>query len=165
MRRTSFSEMSCPIARSLDWIGEWWTLLIIREAFWGARHFGEFQNHLGIAPNVLTQRLARLVEGGILKIVSESQSGRALEYKLTPKGTELAPILVALAQWGEKHVPQPNGPVTRIVERSTGQELAPITLLSASGQALMPHEITVIEGPGASDEDKARLAKLRANRH
>ena len=165
MRRTSFSEMSCPIARSLDWIGEWWTLLIIREAFWGARHFGEFQTHLGIAPNVLTQRLARLVEGSILTVVSESQSGRALEYKLTSKGVELAPILVALAQWGEKHAPLPHGPVTRIVERDTGEELAPVTLRSASGQVLMPHQITVVEGPGASAEDKARLAKIRSKRH
>ena len=90
---------------------------------------------------------------------------RDREYKLTSKGVELAPILVALAQWGDKHAPLPHGPVTRIVERDTGQELAPVTLRSASGQVLMPHQIAVVEGPGASAQDKARLAKIRTQRH
>lgn len=161
MRRTSFSDMSCPIARSLDLIGEWWTLLIVREAFWGTRRFGEFQAHLGIAPNVLTQRLNRLVEGGILEVTSESQIGRALEYRLTPKGLELAPILVALAQWGNKHTPTPDGVTTRIVERQTGIDVAPITVMSASGHPLQPKDITVEAGPGASSADRQRLAQLK----
>lgn len=164
MRRTSFSDMSCPIARSLDVIGEWWTLLIVREAFWGARRFGEFEANLGIAPNVLTQRLARLVEGGILDVVSESQNGRALEYRLTPKGVELSPVLIALAQWGDRNAPLPGGPVTRIVERETGQDVAPITLMSASGHPLKPNEIAVIEGPGAGPKEREKFAKVRAKR-
>ena len=84
-----------------------------------------FQTHLGIAPNVLTQRLTRLVEGGILEVTSESQIGRALEYRLTAKGLELMPILVALAQWGNRHTPGPDGAHTRIVERQTGRDIAP----------------------------------------
>lgn len=164
MRRTSFSDMSCPIARSLDLIGEWWTLLIIREAFWGSRRFGEFEANLGIAPNVLSQRLMRLVEGGILEVVSESQNGRALEYRLTPKGIELSPILVALAQWGDRNLARPEGPATHIVERATGQEVAPITLMSASGRPLSPKEIAVVAGPGASPKERERLAKTRTQR-
>ena len=164
MRRTSFSDMSCPIARSLDLVGEWWSLLIIREAFWGTRRFGEFEANLGIAPNVLTQRLARLVEGGILQVVSESQNGRALEYRLSPKGIELSPILVALAQWGDRHLPRAEGPATRIVERATGQDVAPITVMSASGRPLKPQEIAVIEGPGVDPQERDHRAKMRARR-
>lgn len=164
MRRTSFSDMSCPIARSLDLIGEWWSLLIIREAFWGTRRFGEFEAHLGIAPNVLTQRLARLVEGGILEVVSESQNGRALEYRLTPKGMELSPVLVALAQWGDRNLPRPEGPATRVVERATGQDVARVTVMSASGQPLNPREIAVIEGPGADPKVREQFAKARVKR-
>ncbi|MDE2592836.1 MAG: helix-turn-helix transcriptional regulator [Burkholderiales bacterium] len=164
MRRTSFSDMSCPIARSLDLIGEWWSLLIIREAFWGTRRFGEFEAHLGIAPNVLTQRLARLVEGGILEVVSESQNGRALEYRLSPKGVELSPVLVALAQWGDRNLPRPEGPATRIVERATGQDVAPITVMSASGHTLRPKEIAVVAGPGADPKEREQFAKARAKR-
>ena len=77
MRRTSFADMNCSIARALDLIGEWWTLLIVREAFLGCQRFGEFEARLGIAPNVLSQRLGRLVEGGILQVASTSQSGKA----------------------------------------------------------------------------------------
>ncbi len=164
MRRTSFSDMSCPIARSLDLIGEWWTLLIVREAFWGTRRFGEFEANLGIAPNVLTQRLARLVEGGILQVVSESQNGRALEYRLSPKGIELSPVLVALAQWGDRNLPRSEGPATRIVERATGQDVAPITVMSASGRPLNPKEIAVIAGPGADPKEREQFAKARAKR-
>ena len=86
MRRTSFADMNCSIARALDLIGEWWTLLIVREAFLGCQRFGEFEARLGIAPNVLSQRLSRLVEGAILQVTATSQSGKALAYRLTDKG-------------------------------------------------------------------------------
>jgi DNA-binding HxlR family transcriptional regulator len=158
MRRTSFADMRCSIARSLELIGEWWTLLIIREAFFGSQHFGEFEAHLGIAPNVLSQRLTRLVEGGIFEVTSTSQSGKALAYKLTEKGRDLMPVIVALTQWGDKHEPAPEGPPVRIIERRNGE---PITYMqprsSVTGRALGKHEVTVVAGPGATAEDKARL--------
>jgi DNA-binding HxlR family transcriptional regulator len=162
MRRTSFAEMNCSIARSLDVIGEWWTLLIIREAFFGTRRFGEFEAHLGIAPNVLAQRLARLVEHGVLEVAAESQSGRALDYRLTPKGRALFPVIVALAQWGDQHEPAPDGPPVRIIERSTGQPIAPITLHAADGRMLDARDVTVAEGPGAGPVEQARFEKIRA---
>lgn len=163
MRHTSFADMNCSIARTLDVVGERWTLLIIREAFFGTRRFGEFQSHLGIAPNVLTQRLGRLVEQGVLEVGAESQSGRALDYRLTDKGRALFPLIVALAQWGDEHAPAPEGPPVRIIERRTGEAIAPITLRSAStGRVLQPCEITVTEGPGAGPVEKARLDMMRA---
>lgn len=144
MRRTSFSDMPCSVARSLDLIGEWWTLLIVREAFFGTRHFGEFQKRLGIAPNVLTQRLMRLVEGGVLTVPNSSQSGRALEYRLTDKGRDLFPVIIALLQWGDKHESAPNGPPLRVVDRVSGQDIEPMRPRSRTGQALGPRDVRLV---------------------
>jgi len=157
MRRTSFASMTCSVARSLELFGDWWTLLIIREAFFGSRKFGEFHEHLGIATNTLSDRLARLVEGGIFRIGDQAPNGRVLEYRLTDKGKDLYPIIVAMMQWGDKHTVGPDGPPIRLVEKATGEEIAPIQIRSASGKALQPREVAVVEGPGASAEDKLRL--------
>jgi DNA-binding HxlR family transcriptional regulator len=162
MRRTSFSDMSCSIARSLEQIGEWWTLLIIREAFFGTRRFGAFQVNLGIAPNVLTQRLQDLVAHGILEVTASSENGRALDYGLTDKGRDLFPIIVALAQWGDRHAAAPEGPPVRIVERRNGEDIAAITLRSSgNGRALGLHEVTVAPGPGATPQQRAYFERLR----
>ncbi len=163
MRRTSFADMNCSIARALDLIGEWWTLLIVREAFLGCQRFGEFEARLGIAPNVLSQRLSRLVEGGILQVTATSQSGKALAYRLTDKGRDLHPVIVALAQWGDRHAAAPGGPPIQLVERATGMPIAPLTARSAvTDQPLRPRDVAVVAGPGASDADRARLSDLRA---
>lgn len=162
MRRTSFADMNCSIARSLDLIGEWWTLLIVREAMWGSQRFGEFEANLGIAPNVLSQRLDKLVQGGVLEVTASSQSGRALAYRLTDKGRDLFPVIVALAQWGDKHAAAPHGPPVRIVERATGRAIAPLAPHSArTGQPLHPRDVAVVAGPGATAADRARLQQLR----
>jgi len=163
MRRTSFSDMSCSIARTLEQVGDWWTLLIVREAFWGTRRFGEFQSHLGIAPNVLTQRLHDLVGHGILEITATSDNGRALDYRLSDKGRDLLPVIVALAQWGDRHAPAPDGPPVRIVERRNGREVAPLALRSsATGRVLTSKDVTVTEGPGAGPAEQARFDAIRA---
>jgi len=163
MRRTSFSDMSCSIARTLEQVGDWWTLLIVREAFWGTRRFGEFEANLGIAPNVLTQRLHHLVSHGILEVTATTDNGRALDYRLSDKGRDLLPVIVALAQWGDQHAPAPDGPPVRIVERRNGREVAPLALRSSvTGRALGPKDVTVTEGPGAGPAEQARLERLRA---
>ncbi len=160
MRRTSFTEMNCSIAHTLELIGDWWTLLIVRELFFGSRRFGEFEKNLGIAPNVLAARMGKLVEGGIVVVANVSQNGRALDYRLTPKGRDLFPMLVAMLQWGDKHQAGPDGPPVRIVERSTGQEIAPLVMRSASGEALDVFAVTAVAGPGASEAAKRRLAEV-----
>lgn len=163
MRRTSFSDMSCSIARTLEQVGDWWTLLIVREAFWGTRRFGEFQANLGIAPNVLTQRLHDLVSHGILEITATTDNGRALDYRLSDKGRDLLPVIVALAQWGDRHAAAPEGPPVRIVERRNGREVAPLALRSsATGRVLTSKNVTVTEGPGAGPAEQARFERLRA---
>src|SRR5688500_8413341 len=102
MQRKSFGEMSCPIARSLERVGEWWSMLILRDALAGVTRFDAFQQSLGIAPNMLTRRLAALVEAGMLE--RRRYSGRPVrhEYVLTPKGRDFAPVLVALLAYGNR---------------------------------------------------------------
>jgi len=143
MRRTSFSDMSCSIARTLEQVGDWWTLLIIREALSGTRRFGEFQSHLGIAPNVLTQRLQDLVHNGILEVTTASENGRALDYRLTDKGRDLFPIIVALAQWGDRHAPAPGGPPVVIVDRDLQRPIAPLQVRSDDGRVLQARDVAV----------------------
>lgn len=139
--------MSCSIARTLEQVGDWWTLLIIREALSGTRRFGEFQSHLGIAPNVLTQRLQDLVHNGILEVTTASENGRALDYRLTDKGRDLFPIIVALAQWGDRHAPAPGGPPVVIVDRDHQRPIAPLQVRSDDGRVLQARDVAVKLNP------------------
>src|SRR6059058_2595620 len=104
VKRTSLEGAECPIARSLDAIGDWWSLLIIRDAFLGRRRFCEFQRSLGTARNILAARLRKLVAHGVLDAVPASDGGAFREYVLTERGRGLYLVLVALRQWGERHL-------------------------------------------------------------
>jgi len=103
MRRTSFGNMQCPIARSLERVGEWWSILILRDAFHGLRRFDEFQENLGIAPNMLARRLKALVEAGLLERRPYNDRPPRNEYLLTQAGRNFRPVLWALLAWGNKH--------------------------------------------------------------
>jgi DNA-binding HxlR family transcriptional regulator len=135
MRRTSFAAADCPVARSLDAIGDWWSLLIIRDAFVGKRRFGEFQKSLGVAKNILTVRLRALVEDGILETAPASDGSAYQEYVLTPKGRGLFPILVALRQWSEEFEPDP-ALETLLVDRENGLPVRKLELRSEDGRLL-----------------------------
>lgn len=165
MRRTSFSDMRCSIARSLEEVGDWWTLLIIREAFMGARRFGEFQAHLGMAPNVLTTRLQGLVQHGILEAAAESENGRVLDYRLTDKGRDLLPVIVALLQWGDRHAPAPEGPPLQLVDWERGQPIAPLLVRSDDGRVLQARDVRMkatglTSSPGGADVDHPADASI-----
>ena len=108
VKRTNLAHSGCPIARSLDAIGDWWSLLIIRDALLGRRRFGEFQKSLGLAKNILTVRLRALVERGILELAPASDGSAYQEYVLTPKGRGVFPVLVALRQWSEEFSAAPD---------------------------------------------------------
>jgi DNA-binding HxlR family transcriptional regulator len=107
MQRKSFADMSCPIARSLEHVGEWWSMLILREAFGGTTRFDDFENALGIAPNMLTRRLAALVEAGLLERRRYSERPPRDEYVLTERGRDFRPVLAALVAFGRKHFAAP----------------------------------------------------------
>ena len=122
MRRKSFQTMSCPIARSLERVGEWWSMLILRDAFRGATRFEQFQKGLDIAPNILSRRLNALVESGLLERRRYSDHPPRNEYQLTARGRDFRPVLLALLAWGNRHFPT-GGPHTVIINEETGQQV------------------------------------------
>jgi DNA-binding HxlR family transcriptional regulator len=136
VKRTSFECAECPIARSLDAIGDWWSLLIIRDASLGRRRFGEFQKSLGLARNILTVRLRTLVDRGILKTTPASDGSAYQEYVLTPKGRGVFPILVALRQWSEEFDDHPEQIATILVDRENGRRVRKLELHSQDGRLL-----------------------------
>src|SRR6267143_6155583 len=136
VKRTSFEKAECPIARSLDALGDWWSLLIIRDAFLGIRRFSEFQKNLGLAKNILTVRLRTLVDQGILKTVPASDGSGYQEYVLTPKGRGVFPVLVALRQWSEEFSCAPHGFSTLLTDRSKGRPVRKLDLRSRDGRLL-----------------------------
>jgi DNA-binding HxlR family transcriptional regulator len=136
VKRTSLAGDGCPVARALDVFGDWWSLLIIRDATLGRRRFGEFQESLGLAKNILASRLRTLVERGILKTVPASDGSAYREYVLTPKGRGIFPILVALRQWTEAFDEHPDEIATILVDRDNGQPVQKLTLYAQDGRVL-----------------------------
>jgi DNA-binding HxlR family transcriptional regulator len=126
MRLTSLSELNCSIAKTLDVVGEWWTLLIVRDAFRGTRRFDDFQASLGLARSVLTARLAKLTDNGILERQAYSEHPPRYEYRLTDKGLALFPVIAALMQWGDTWAPGPDGPPALIVHDTCGNVTQPL---------------------------------------
>ncbi|QRN95924.1 helix-turn-helix transcriptional regulator [Archangium violaceum] len=138
MKRTSLESAECPIARALDVIGDWWSLLIIRDALLGKRRFGEFQKSLGLAKNILAARLRTLVNHGILELAPASDGSAYQEYVLTEKGRGLFPVLVALRQWGGAHFFGPGEAIPELVDREHGQPVRTLELRSEDGRLLGP---------------------------
>lgn len=160
MQRTSLSRDECPIARSLDRVGEWWSMLIMRDALQGLRRFDEFSRSLGIAPNMLTRRLGALVEAGMLERRLYSERPPRYEYVPTAKGEDFRMVLMSLVAWGNRHYAE-EGTSVEVVERETGRPLQPM-MASAEGQ-VVPWEACVLQaGPAASDGMRERLASLDA---
>lgn len=150
VKRTSFAGDACPIARSLEAIGDWWSLLIIREALLGARRFGEFQSKLGMAKNILAVRLRALVDHGILATAPASDGSAYSEYVLTAKGRGVFPILVALRQWSEEFDDRPEEIATILVDRDKGRPVRKLELRAEDGRALSPADTTLKPRPRRS---------------
>ncbi|AEW98342.1 winged helix-turn-helix transcriptional regulator [Streptantibioticus cattleyicolor] len=142
--RTRFDADPCPVARSIDAIGDWWSLLIVRDAFDGSRRFGQFQRSLGIAKNILTTRLRVLEQAGVMTTAPASDGSPYQEYVLTEKGRALFPVIVALRQWGETHCFAPGEPHSRLLDRHHGRPLSPLEIHSADGRPIGPDD-TVVE--------------------
>ncbi len=125
----------CSIAAALESVGERWSFLILRGAFNGLDHFEEFQSTLGIARNILSNRLARLVENEVLERIPDPSDRRKISYRLTDKGRDLLPVLLSLRQWGEKWVSgKPSNPI--LVDRSSRLPIAPMAVRAADGRTL-----------------------------
>lgn len=142
MKRTSFAEMDCSIARTLEVIGEWWTMLILRESFNGVRRFDGFQERLGIARNVLAARLQRLVDSGILERRRYQERPERFEYRLTDKGRDLYPVLMSCLRWGDKWAVTEAGPPVLFTHKC-GHAPGMILACQHCGEEINPREVEV----------------------
>jgi DNA-binding HxlR family transcriptional regulator len=144
-----YPDQVCSIARALEVVGERWTLLILRESLVGAERFEEFQSALGIASNVLTGRLKLLCDHGVLeRVPDESRPGRP-KYVLTDKGRELAPALLVLMKWGDRHYPSPGGPPRLSLHAGCGGNVGADFRCDRCGELAGRGEIELVPGPGA----------------
>lgn len=155
MRRKSFGNMQCPIARSLERVGEWWSILILRDAFQGATRFEQFQKSLDIAPNMLTRRLNALVESGLLERRRYSERPARDEYVLTARGRDFRPVLWALLAWGNKHF-APEGASVVVVDGETGAVADPVLVDRISGRRLTEPPFRSAAGPAADERTRRR---------
>jgi DNA-binding HxlR family transcriptional regulator len=136
MKRKSFEKADCPVARALDAIGDWWSLLIIRDSFDGVRRFGDFQKNLGIAKNILAERLRSLAEHGILEIVPASDGSAYQEYALTEKGQSLFYVIVSLRQWGEEYFFTSREKHSVLIDQEKRHPVPKLELRAKSGKLL-----------------------------
>ena len=157
MERKSFSRMQCPIARSLERVGEWWSILILRDAFQGLTRFDQFQKSLDIAPNMLARRLTSLVEAGLVERRRYSEHPPRDEYVLTGRGRDFRPVILALYAWGNKHF-APEGASVVLVDARTGKRADPVLVDRPTGRALDDVRYEFVAGPAASARTRQRLA-------
>jgi DNA-binding HxlR family transcriptional regulator len=157
MRHKSFSTMQCPIGRSLERVGEWWSILLIRDALHGLTRFEQFQKSLGISPNMLTRRLGALVDAGILRRRLYNAHPPRYEYLPTQRGLDFRPVLIALLAWGNKHFAT-EGVSIRLVDSETGRTAEPVLVDRATGKPLDPRTSHFEPGPAANDSVRKRLA-------
>jgi DNA-binding HxlR family transcriptional regulator len=162
MHRKSLSRMPCPIARSLERVGEWWSMLIMRDALHGYTRFDQFQKSLGIAPNMLTRRLDGLVEAGLLARRGYSEHPPRDEYVPTARGLDFRPVLVALLAWGNRHF-APEGASVQIVDAKTGAAADPIVVDRATRRQIAEPDFVFAAGPAAPPTTRCRYARGALN--
>jgi DNA-binding HxlR family transcriptional regulator len=161
MLRREYENQHCAIAGTLELIGERWTLLIVRDAFLGIRRFDDFQRNLGIARNVLQTRLGRLVDNGILRRERYQERPERFEYRLTSKGVDLWPVLVALMKWGDRHV-YPNGPPVVLKHKGCGGDIDDRRTCRRCGAQLQAWDVEPGLGPGTLPKQRSPGAPTAA---
>jgi DNA-binding HxlR family transcriptional regulator len=148
VERKSFSDMHCSIAQCLEVVGEWWSMLILRDAFLGVTRFDQFQERLGISRNVLNQRLAHLVDAGVLVKIPYNDHPPRHDYRLTDKGRDLWPVVTTMRQWGDKHA-APDGPPLQVTHKACGEISDAVLSCSACGAPIGARDVRAAPGPGA----------------
>lgn len=165
MTRTSLADMNCSLARAADVIGDKWTLLIIRDAFYGISRFAQFKRRLGVAPTVLTDRLEMLCANGVLERYRPRAGVDRHAYRLTDAGRALFPIIVAFMQWGDQWISGAGNEPVRLSDRRTGQVIAPVKVTSHDGQILSPSDVAFEAGRGADADTLAAFARAGVLSH
>lgn len=143
--------MHCSVAQCLEVVGEWWSLLIVRDVFLGVTRFDRLQERLGISRNILQQRLNRLVDADVLQKVPYSEHPPRYDYRLTGKGRDLWPVLTAMRQWGDKYA-APDGPPLHVVHKGCGKVSHAVMSCSSCGERLTARDVRVVPGPGDLDD-------------
>jgi DNA-binding HxlR family transcriptional regulator len=161
VQRTSFESMNCSVAQCLEVVGEWWSMLIIRDAFLGVRRFDDFQSRLGISRNILNVRLTSLVDAGVLERVPYQEHPRRNEYRLTDKGRDLWPVLTTMREWGDKWA-APRGAPLEVVHDACGEVMHLEHTCSACHQPADGRSVRVRPGPGATAGDLDRTTVITA---
>jgi DNA-binding HxlR family transcriptional regulator len=157
-----FARATCPVARALDAIGDWWSILIIRDAFDGIRRFSNFQRNLGIAKGMLTIRLRKLVEVGILELAPASDGSAYSEYVLTKRGRALFHVVVSLRQWGDEHLFAPGEVRSKLIDSQRRRPVRKLELRAQSGQ-LLKWSDTVVENAQVRKERRAAGNGVKRN--
>lgn len=142
--------MHCSVAQCLEVVGEWWTMLIVRDAFLGVSRFDEFRQRLGISRNILNQRLQRLVEHGVMRKVPYSELPTRYKYRLTDKGRDLFPVVTAMRQWGDRYA-APDGPPLEMVHRDCGEVITAVPTCSSCGEPIAAGDTKAVSGAGDHD--------------
>ncbi len=145
MARKRFDDSNCSVARALNEVGDWWSLLIVLQAMYGTRRYVDFQQELGIAKNILCDRLSRLVDNEVLAKVNVGEHGARYEYRLTDKGRDLFPVVIALRQWGDKWNPAPDGSALDLRDRATSRPIGQIHVSDADGKPLTVRDVFMPE--------------------
>lgn len=160
MKRSSIAHINCSIAQTLDIVGEWWTLLVVRDIMLGHRRFEAIQADLGIARNILTDRLNTLVENGIVDRIRYQVSPDRFEYQLTRRGKDLFPVMIALMNWGDSWAAPSGAPM--LLTHECGSVAAPAMVCQCCGDAIHLDDIDVIGGPGQVFEvaDAGRIVTM-----
>jgi DNA-binding HxlR family transcriptional regulator len=159
--RHRFARDNCSVARALEVIGDWWTLLVIREAMLGTRRFADFATELPISRNILTRRLAHLVRKGVLARVDAGVHGTRYEYELTAMGKDLATVMTALRQWGDRWVFGNGREPVLVIDRRTGRPIPRLRIVGDDGAPISGRDLDVVPGPGAEKRTIARYRRAR----
>ena len=157
MKHSRTVNKQCSIACAMDVVGDRWSMLLLREAYYGTRRFDEFQYYLGVAPNILSTRLKKFVDLGMMTRVPLPEHGGRYEYVLTKKGREFFPTYLALKKWGDDWLAEPEGPQVVFWDRSSGRQIEYPALLSACGKPLQLEDIEIVPGAGAVPFNRKRF--------
>jgi DNA-binding HxlR family transcriptional regulator len=157
MKHKNLGKMQCPVARSLERVGEWWSILIVRDALHGLTRFDQFEQSLGIAPNMLARRLGALVKAGLLEKRRYSERPPRSEYVLTERGRDFQPVILAMQAWGTQHF-APEGASVLLVNAKTGAAADPVMVDRKTGRPLAGSEYVMAPGPAAGESTRRKLA-------
>src|ERR1700721_3931965 len=157
--RSRIANKECSVARAMDAIGDRWSILLLREAYSRTKRFDEFQYYVGLASNILSARLKKLVDAGIMTRVPLPEHGGRYEYRLTKKGRDFFPTYLALKKWGDDWLAEPAGPQVVFRDRSSGRQIEYPTLLSARGKPLQLEDVEIVAGSGAVPFNQKRFGR------